>query len=208
MTEATEPRRGKGGDLFRLSGVDVGPKNGGGGGLGVFEVVDAGLGPADGDYFEVAGDEEAGFEGVEVEDVDAIGGDVDHLFAVGGVGVVVEIEAGGIGFVGETADAMAGVGVDPGCGGIFGGPSGGEGLGGGGEGEAAEEEDGCERDGSKCGHGGLSSLSTCSLKRYQNERLWGTWRSADAIGGFLLPLAGCGTVSACKFLTRIVQSIG
>ncbi len=59
------------------------------------------------------GYEEAGLAGGEVEGVDAVGGVVDHQLAVGGVGVDVEVEAGGAGLVGEANDAVAGVLVDP-----------------------------------------------------------------------------------------------
>ena len=38
---------------------------------------------------------------------------VDHLAAVRGIAVLIEVEAGAAGFVGETHDAMAGVGIDP-----------------------------------------------------------------------------------------------
>ena len=57
----------------------------------------------------------------EVEAGDALGGGVDHLLAVGGVAVLVEVQAGAAWFVGEADDAMAGIGIDPAPRGIGGG---------------------------------------------------------------------------------------
>jgi hypothetical protein len=55
-----------------------------------------------------------GLARVHVEDVNAVGRGVDHLLTVGCVGVDVEVEAAGVGFVAEPPDAVAGVLVNPG----------------------------------------------------------------------------------------------
>ena len=71
------------------------------------------------------GDEDARLHGGEVEDADAVGRVVDHLFVVGRVGVDVEVEGAGVGLVGDAPDAVAGVFVDPGLGReLFGGCAG------------------------------------------------------------------------------------
>ena len=72
----------------------------------------------------VAGDDDpdapfdylAGRVRIEVQHGDAIRCSVDHLLAIGRVAILVEVEAGGVGFVGEANDTVAGVGIDPGFG--------------------------------------------------------------------------------------------
>src|SRR5207244_1147666 len=52
--------------------------------------------------------------GLQIEHVDSLRCGVDHLLAVRGVAVLVEVEAGAAGLVGEPHDAVSCVGVDPG----------------------------------------------------------------------------------------------
>lgn len=57
------------------------------------------------------GDDEAGLAGGRVHAVDAAGRGVDHGPAIGGVGVVVEVEVGGAGLIGE-APVIQGISAD------------------------------------------------------------------------------------------------
>ena len=68
-----------------------------------------------------------GLPGGQVQHRDAGGRRVDHLLAIGGVGIVVEIKAQGIRLPGQADDAMARVGIDPGGGRLGGGGRQGEG---------------------------------------------------------------------------------
>src|SRR5258708_8753605 len=80
---------GAGGGVGGGGGVGVGGGGGWGGGVG-----GGGWG---GGWGGGIGHEEAGFAGVHVEDVDAVGCGVDHRLVIGGVGVDVEVEAAGVG---------------------------------------------------------------------------------------------------------------
>ena len=62
------------------------------------------------------GDQQAGLVRGEIVGVDAVRRGVDHGLQVRRVGVDVEVEAGGVGLVGDADDAVAGVLVDPGLG--------------------------------------------------------------------------------------------
>ena len=51
--------------------------------------------------------------GLEVEHGDAVGRGVHQALAVGRVAVLIEVQAGAVGLIGQSDDAMPGVGIDP-----------------------------------------------------------------------------------------------
>ena len=104
-----------------------GRRRGGGGGIarGALGVVNVAGFFADHNDVHAAGDDGLDRAGGEVDGRDAGGGGDDEFFAVGGVGVLVEVERSAAGLRGQADDAVAGVGVDP-VGGWFGGGGGGE----------------------------------------------------------------------------------
>ena len=87
--------RGEWADFAGFAGGGVSPIQ-----RAIAAVKDAGRFAAGVDEADAAFDDGAGFALFEVEDGDAFGGGVDEALAVGGVAVLIEIEAGGAGFVG------------------------------------------------------------------------------------------------------------
>ncbi len=81
----------------------------------ILDVVDVWCLSAGDDDAHASGDDGLGGVRLEIERGDAVGRGVDHLPAVGGVTVLVEIEAGAAGLVGEADYAMACIGIDPGA---------------------------------------------------------------------------------------------
>ncbi len=116
VDRADAAMRRKRGDLACLAGINIGGIERVIGKLHVIDTLRFVAGGHDGDPPLNNGPR---LERRQIEHRNTVRSGVDHLFVVCRIGIVVEIEAGAAGFLRETDDAVPGIGIDPGFGGIF-----------------------------------------------------------------------------------------
>src|SRR5579863_3689395 len=79
----------------------------------VLDVVNGLIFAARVDNANTSCDDGTGFENGKINYRDALGGAVHHPLAISGVGILVEVEAGAVGLVADSNNAMTGLGVKP-----------------------------------------------------------------------------------------------